>query len=119
MKEALDCATAEIGEYIEEYCKENKPTLCPDWGDLDCDGRLHEIIDSCVPIYNWEIRDAWYLYANELEEAYENAGVGDNPRENNGMAAIYFYLWEKSAEWAEENLETIFEEWEENNGSEE
>lgn len=53
------------------------------------------------------------LYASELEEAYENAGVGDNPRENYGMAAIYFYIYEKCAEWYFENADAIFKDWDE------
>jgi len=63
-----------------------------------------------VPIYTKEIKDLWYLYGDEFEAAYENAGVGDNPRENFGMAAIYYYISEKVHEWYNENAEEIFEE---------
>jgi hypothetical protein len=79
--------------------------------DLDYSGQVHEIVDGSVPIYNKEIEDTWYLHGNQLEEAYENAGVGDNPRENSGMTAIYFYIHEQVAEWYHKNANYITEEW--------
>lgn len=78
--------------------------------DLDYSGRIHEIVDGSVPIYTAQIEAAWFLHGRDLEEAYENAGVGDNPRDNNGMAAIYHYIYEKVAEWYHANAERIFEE---------
>jgi hypothetical protein len=78
---------------------------------LDYSGAIHEIVDVSVPIYTKEIEDTWYLYAPELEEAYENAGCGDNPRENNGMAAIYYYIQEKVGEWYSDNAQDLFDEW--------
>jgi hypothetical protein len=84
--------------------------------DLDYSGAIHEIVDGAVPIYTGEINDTWYIYGRELEEAYENAGVGDNPKESNGMAAIYFYIMAKVQEWYADNAEEIFDEWKENHG---
>jgi hypothetical protein len=77
--------------------------------DLDYDGRFHEIIDGCVPIWTSQIEAAWFLHGRALEMAYENAGVGDNPRENGGMAAIYYYIYEKAAEWYQRNVDRIFD----------
>ena len=37
--------------------------------------------------------------------------MGNNPRENDGMSAIYFWLSEKASEWYYENARGIFEEW--------
>jgi hypothetical protein len=79
--------------------------------DLDYSGRIHEIVDGSVPIYTHEIDTIWYLHKNELEEAYENAGVGENPLENNGMAAIYFYIQEKVGEWYHNNAEQVCNRW--------
>jgi len=81
-------------QYIKENDIEQDGEVCLH-NDLDYSGAFHEIVDGCVPIYTSEIADTWYLHSFELEEAYENAGVGENPRENNGMSAIYFYISEK------------------------
>ena len=113
LQERVDCAIEEVEEALMEYLKENPDTdeLPCISNDLDYDGRIHEIIDGCVPIYYHEIDTAWYLYGSDLEEAYENAGVGENPRENGGMAAIYFYIYDQVHGWYEENAEGIFEDW--------
>lgn len=66
-----------------------------------------------MPIYTGEIEDTWYLYGSRLEEAYENAGVGENPKENDGMAAIYFYIMDKVQEWYQDEAQDIFDAWKE------
>lgn len=112
LTERSDSAIADVKEQFLAYLDENKPDSLPCLNnDLDYSGAIHGIVDGSVPIYTSEIRDIWYLYASELEEAYENAGVGDNPRENDGMAAIYFYIMEQVQEWYSDNAEEIFEEW--------
>ena len=113
LQESVDSAIEELKELLEDYLKDNpdtetKPCL---FNDLDYSGRFHEIVDSSVPIYTKNIEDTWYLYASELEEAYSNAGVGSDSRENNGMAAIYYYIHEKCAEWYNEKADEIFDEW--------
>lgn len=100
-----------VKDLLREYHKDNPSSSdsLPDPGDLDYSGALHEIVDGAVPIYNKEIKDTWYLYDDELEQAYENAGVGDNPRENNGMAAIYYLLQERLYEWYSKEAEEFWE----------
>lgn len=107
---AIDDVKGELLNHLEE--NPDTDTL-PDLSDLDYSGAIHEIIDGSVPIYTSEIRDTWYLHANELEAAYEDAGVGDNPRDNDGMAAIYFYIEQKAAEWYNDEAEAIFDDWKE------
>ena len=97
----VDCAIEEVTEQLKSYLKENPdvdsvPCLS---NDLDYSGAIHEIVDSSVPIYTKEIKDTWYLHEHELIEAYENAGIGNNPHENDGMTAIYCYIHEKVNEW--------------------
>jgi hypothetical protein len=112
LPDRTESAIADVKAELLRYLEENKPDSLPCLNnDLDYSGAIHEIVDGSVPIYTNEIRDAWYLYGSELEEAYENAGVGDNPRENDGMAAIYFYLMEQVQEWYSDNAEEVFEEW--------
>lgn len=114
LQDRVDSAIEDVKQELLSYLSENKPDSLPCLNnDLDYSGAIHEIVDGSVPIYTKEIEDTWYLYSSELEEAYENAGVGDNPRENNGMAAIYFYIQEKVGEWYSDNAQDIFDEWQE------
>lgn len=109
VQSAIDDVRTELENYLESH---PDTTSLPDLGnDLDCSGAIHEIVDSSVPIFTKEIEDTWYLYSNKLEEAYENAGVGDNPRENNGMAAIYYYMHDKVNEWYSKKAEEVFDDW--------
>jgi len=103
----------EVKDLLIEHLDENPdedgaPCL---FNTLDYSGSVHEIVDGAVPIYTSEIEDTWYMHASELEEAYENAGVGENPRENNGMAAIYYYIHDYVATKYHTNSDEIFEDW--------
>ena len=105
-------AIEDVKEELLRYCAENEPTSFPCLNnDLDYSGSIHEIIDSSVPIYTKEIEDAWYLHGRELEQAYENAGIGENPRENDGMVAIYCYIQDEVNEWYQNEGEEIFDNW--------
>lgn len=107
----VESAIEEVEKLLREYIADNECDEAPDLGnDLDCDGRVHEIVDGAVPVYTREIEAAWFLHGRELEQAYENAGVGSNPRENDGMAAIYFYISEAVAAWYSRSAEKITKE---------
>jgi|LakMenEpi03Aug12_release.lakeMendotaPanAssembly.Ray.scaffolds.fasta_scaffold654476_1 hypothetical protein len=111
LPDCVESAIEEVEELLRDYIKDNKPDSVPCLSnDLDHDGRVHEIVDGSVPIYTAQIEAAWFLHGDDLEEAYENAGCGENPRENNGMAAIYYYIYEKVAAWYGKNAEEIFDE---------
>lgn len=118
LDERVDSAIEDVRNLLFEYLDSNTPDSAPDYNDLDYSGSIHEIIDGSVPIYTKEIEDAWYLHGREIETAYENAGVGDNPRENDGMAGIYFYIAEKVYEWYDNNAGDLFEEWQEKHRAE-
>lgn len=117
LQDNVDQAIEEVKDCLNDYLDENPDTdELPDFGNnLNYSGRIDEIIDSCTPIYTKEIEDTWYLHSSELEDAYENAGFGDNPRENNGMTAIYCYIQQKVNEWYDDEAEDIFDEWYEKN----
>jgi hypothetical protein len=120
LNEQVDSAIDDVKQALLDYLEENPDTdslPCLN-NDLDYSGGIHEIIDGAVPIYTSDIEAAWYLYGSELEEAYENAGCGDNPRENNGMAAIYYYISDKVNDWYQSNAEEIFDEWREKRDAE-
>jgi len=111
----VECAIDEVKAELENYLNNNPDTdsvPCLN-NDLDYNGSIHSIVDSSVPVYTHEIKTAWFLHGSELEEAYENAGVGDNPMENDGMAAIYFYIMDKVQEWYRDEAEDVFEKWKE------
>lgn len=110
LEENVETACEEVKTELENYLDENKPSSCPDLNDLDYSGAIHEIVDSSVPIYTKEIEDTWYLYSNELERAYNDAGIGNNPRENDGMSAIYFYIQQEVNNWFHDNAESIYDE---------
>lgn len=112
MPEILDCLFYEAKQTLIDYLNSEKPDSLPTLnGDLDYDGAINQLVDSCVPVYTNQIKDLWYIYDDDFEEAYMNAGVGRNPRENNGMAGIYFYLSEQLNVWYEENAQEIFDNW--------
>lgn len=105
-------AIDEVRDALLEYLKENPDTdTLPDIGDLDDRGTIHEIVDGSVPVYTYEIKTAWFLHGPAIEEAYENAGVGDNPMENDGMAAIYYYIHDAVNEWYSSEAQDVFNEW--------
>lgn len=106
LQERIDNACEEVREYAIECMKEDELEEAPDFGDL-LSGQVTQIVDSAVPVYHSQIDALWFLYSNKFEEAYENAGIGDNPRDNDGMTAIYLYIWEQVAEWYKENREDI------------
>ena len=112
LDERIESAIEDVKAEFFRYCDDNEPDEAPDLGnDLDYDGSIHEIVDGSVPIYTHEIETTWYLHSSRLESAYENAGVGENPRENDGMAAIYYAIYEAVSEAYESNKEEWYEEW--------
>lgn len=109
LQEHVESAIESVKEELDSYIRQNKSAELPCLNnDLDYSGAIHEIIDGAVPIYTHQVETAWFLYSNELEQAYENAGIGDNPRENNGMAAIYCYIQEQVNEWWHQSAEEEF-----------
>jgi hypothetical protein len=109
LPDRVEVAISEVKEELIKYLNENEPDSCPFFDDLDYSGAIHEIVDGCVPIYTNEIMTAWYLHGREIEAAYRDAGVGDNPRENDGMAAIYYYIMDEVNEWYSNNAEDLFD----------
>lgn len=116
LDEIVDDTIEAVKNELLNFLKDNPNTNeTPDFGnDLDYSGVIHEIVDGNVPIYISEIKDLWYLHKEELEEAYENAGVGSNPLEGNGMSAIYFYIMDQVYEWYRLSADDVFLNWKDN-----
>jgi hypothetical protein len=113
--ERTDTAIEEVRQALLDYLNDNTDTnSLPDIGnDLDYSGAIHEIVDGSVPIYTYEIDCTWFLYGYELEQAYEDAGIGNNPMENDNTVAIYCYIDQKVHEWYDAEAQEVFEAWRE------
>ena len=109
LPDRVEVAIDEVKEELIRYLNANNPDMTPELSDLDYSGTIHEIVDGCVPIYTHEIETTWYLHSRELQQAYWDAGVGDNPRENDGMAAIYYYIDQQVREWYDDNADDIMD----------
>ena len=112
LQERVNTAIEEVSDLLKSYLDENKPDSLPCLhNDLDYSGSVHEIVDSSVPIYYSEIDDTFYLYGSELEDAYDNAGIGDKSEENWKQVAIYCYIEQEVSGWYSDNAQDIFDEW--------
>lgn len=113
LQERIDSAIEDVKAELMRYLEENPDTdETPDLGnDLDYSGAIHAIVDGSVPIYTKEIDDTYYLYGDILDEAYENAGIGDRSESNYRQVAIYCHIEQEVADWYHNNAEDIFEEW--------
>ena len=110
----VQCAIDEVSELLENAFKEDpEEESPPDLSDLNYSGGVSEIVDSSVPMYTHEIETTWYLHSNRLEQAYEDSGIGDNPRENSGMVAIYCYIEQQVYGWYDEHADDLWEDWRE------
>jgi hypothetical protein len=111
LDEHVDNIKTELEDNVIEYFTENPDT--DDWDTYyQAQGAdaIHEIVDSNTPIYTGEINDLLYIYREEAEDAYRNAGIGDGTEDNHGQVMLYCLLEEKAWERFGE-IEDDFEEW--------
>jgi hypothetical protein len=115
LSEIVNNAIENVRDLLLDFLKENPDVddVCLN-NDLDYAGSVHEIIDSSVPINTHIIKGLWFLYDDDFIESYENAGIGNNVKENNGMTAIYCYISDKVNEWFSDNVENIIEDFKKN-----
>lgn len=119
LQETIDSAIEDVKNELLSYLEQNPDTdETPDIGnDLDYSGAIHEIVDGAVPIYTGEINDLFYLYGDEIEQAFDDAGIGnkEDPHWPSGWkaAAIYCYIEQQVHQWYQNNADDIFEEWKE------
>lgn len=112
LPECVEQAINEVKDLLLDHLADNDGKSTPDFSnDLDYDGDVSSIIDQSVPVYDDDIKAAWFLHGTDLQLAYETVGIGDNPMEKNGRVAIYFYIYEKVAEWYRDRADGIREEW--------
>lgn len=107
VESAIEEAKEALINYLDQYPNEDMPDSLDDF----CDP--HDIVDSATPIYTRDIETAWFLHGNELERAYEDSGLGNNPRENDGQTAIYAYIVQELGDWFYREAERVYEDWKE------
>ncbi|MDO8705373.1 MAG: hypothetical protein Q7J84_10550 [Sulfuricaulis sp.] len=120
LQECIDGAIESVKEELLSYLAQNPDTdETPDMGnDLDYSGAVHEIVDGSVPIYTQEIADIMYLHGDDVEKAFDDAGIGSK-EDGEGWprgwkaTAIYCYIEQQVNNWYHENAGDIFEEWQE------
>jgi hypothetical protein len=114
LQEIIDSCIDDLKDMIISYLNDN-PDLDEAPGlfnDIDHNGAFNELIDGAVPIYTGEINGLWYLYSDEFEEAFDNAGLGSaDDFDNYKQVAIYCYLEQEISLWYEENKDDIYDEW--------
>jgi hypothetical protein len=112
LPEQAELAKQEVAKLFERYMQANTPTSFPDLCDLDESGDVHQIIDSCVPIYTWDIKVAWLLHESDILDALENEGFYDSgidPRAHDGMAGLYAYIYNEVRSWYDNEFKEAFE----------
>lgn len=117
LQDCVDSAIESVEQELRSFLEQNPDTdETPDMGnDLDYSGAIHEIVDGSVPVYTSEINDIFYLHGDDVEQAFDDAGIGT--KEDKGWpmgwkaAAIYCYIEQQVAEWYHANAEDIFTEW--------
>jgi len=107
LQERVDDAKEELRDNIKEYFKENQGCNMETYYQQS--EALHEIADSNTPIYYSDIDGLYYLYGNEFDEAYRDAGIGDGKEDNHRQVAIYCYIEQQLGKYYNE-LETAFSE---------
>jgi len=119
LQDCVDGAIESVKDALIEYLDNNTGTdETPELvDDLDYSGTIHEIVDGAVPIYTSEINDIFYLHGDDIEQAFDDAGIGSKDDKGWPMgwkaAAIYCYIDQQVHEWYRNNAEDIFTEWKE------
>lgn len=110
LEERVGNVLEEIRDNFIDYLKENEDienfeTYRQAQG---CDCVTHAA-DSSTPIYYSQIDGLYYLYGDELDEAYKNAGIGDGTEDNHRQSTIFCYLQEKGHDYIRELTEKFDE----------
>jgi hypothetical protein len=123
LQDCVDSATEDVGDLLKTWLVDNwdndddspEPDTPCLHNDLDYSGSVHEIVDSSVPVYTAEITDIFYLHGQEVEDAFDNAGIGDKNDDDWPMgwraAAIFTYIEQSVAEWYDLEADDIVAEW--------
>ena len=117
IKSAVDEVEILLGEYWEDCDGEEFPCLN---NNLDCDGRVHQIVDGTVPIYTHELDALEYFHGRSgrerLDEEFgpskEEAGKEGWPM-GKFPAAVYQLIMDGVNTWYQDDAEDIWDGWDE------
>lgn len=100
LNERVADAVSEVREDFVNYLSENVGMVeFDEYYQAQGAEKANEAADSNTPIYFSEIDGLYYLYGNELEEAYKNAGIGNGKEDNYRQVTLYCYISEKCHEY--------------------
>lgn len=117
LQDCVDEAIESVKNELIEYLDQNQDTdEAPDlYDDLDYSGAIHQIIDGSVPIYTADINDIFYLHGDDVEAAFDDAGIGSKDDKGWPMgwkaAAIYCYIEQQVQKWYRVGGLEVFQEW--------
>ena len=111
LEERLTTAKEELVAAAIEYIQDNLRTVTAEYDDFNEKNwiKFHEIADGNVPVYTSEIEGLWFLHRDKLEEAYENGSGGENPYENDGVTAIFHYIYLHVEMFANNAISTLLQ----------
>lgn len=105
----------EIVEVLQRYFEQYPDEDCPDWGDLDRDGSLHEIVDSAVPTYSRDLDELAYFHQRDalaaLQEQFGEIS-GEWPL-GPFAAGLYCLIEEAVREQWDKEAEDLWARWQE------
>lgn len=101
LQERVESVQKELNSRFDEIRKENPDFDADDIYQEICDS-ISKIVDSNTPIYYSDIDALYYLYSNELEDAYNNAGCYNAQPDNYRQVCIYFYLEQQAYGYLQE-----------------
>ncbi len=111
LQENVDSCKEQILDRLVRYVEENSDVSDFDEFNHNCGSdAVLEIIDNHIPTRYREIDSTYFLYKNELNEAFDNAGISTREEcDNYEQTAIICYLSEKTHEFMQ-GLEGDFNE---------
>lgn len=113
-------ALNEVKEWYRYKVNETKDILKEDEESVEdlienikYNGDDNQIIDGCVPIYNYELKGLFFINEDALIEAFENSGLGDrSDYENSPLGfegiSIYCYIESEVNYWLSDSFEDWF-----------
>lgn len=95
----VDIAWDTFKERMCELCEDKQLSWAEAFDEQGYD-LIWEVADQHTPMLHWIIRSLYYLYSDELEEAYSNAGIYSTPPDNYQQVCICLYIEQELMERA-------------------
>lgn len=110
LDERVETAKEELADAIRSELEDGKSL---EKIDEDIYDTINEIADSNTPVYTSEINDIFYLHGFEVEEAFDDAGIGEKNNKDFPCgwkaAAICCYIEAKLNDYWQDELKEKLE----------